>query len=150
MRGNHARREETRKCVFREMRRPFLWSVTWSDVRFWWRRQLITAGSHLITAGSTVKATLDGVCVCTHAGYTVLILIKTQLSLPEQQCFLSAACYLFNKHLHKMNEIKPAFSIYTVYCTCSDTHELFLSAECVYLFIICVYIYWYYDCEFII
>lgn len=27
------------------MTRPFLWSVTSRDVRFWWQRQLITAGS---------------------------------------------------------------------------------------------------------
>ncbi len=28
--GNHARRKEARKYVFREMRRDFLWRVTWS------------------------------------------------------------------------------------------------------------------------
>lgn len=37
---------EMRNHVFREMRRPVLWTIIWSDNRFWWRQlSWITAGS---------------------------------------------------------------------------------------------------------
>lgn len=38
--GNQARRNKTRKRVFKETRRSFLCSITWCDACSWWRRQL--------------------------------------------------------------------------------------------------------------
>ena len=61
MQGKDVRREEVRKYGFREMRRPFLWSVTWSNVGFGRRWQLISCQSVL-----TAAVTFDGVCVFTH------------------------------------------------------------------------------------
>lgn len=40
---------------------------------------------------------------------TVLILMKAQLSVHEQRCFLSAASYLFNKHLLMNNNLHSVF-----------------------------------------
>ncbi len=86
----------------REIRCLFLWSVTWSDVRFWWRRQLITVG--VVTVVSA-----------------------------EQQCFLSAACYLFNKHLHMKNNLQSVF----ILCPAERQHNAFiLFSNCLHLYLL--------------
>ncbi len=44
----------------------------------------------------------------THVHYTYTN-NGTQLSASEQQCFLSVACHLFNKHLHMNNSLHSVF-----------------------------------------
>ncbi len=53
--------------------------------------------------------------VCTHVHCTNNNK-DTQLSVAEQQCFLSVACYLCNKHLHMKNNLQSVFILRTVSC----------------------------------
>ncbi len=55
----------------------------------------------------------------------------TQLSVGEQQCFLSVACFLFNKHLNIKKSLHSIFILCTV--SCLEAQEPFVPAECLYI-----------------
>lgn len=47
--GSHLRGEELSKCVFRGMRQSDLWSITWSNIWYWWHwlRWICCSGQHV-------------------------------------------------------------------------------------------------------
>ena len=119
-RGNEEisfKRNETSCPLKRHVKqRPFL--MTAAADRSWISCQLVLIAIE----------TLDGVCVWT----VLIILIKTQFSLAEQQCFLSVACYLFNKHLHMNNSCRQSvFILWTE--SCLEAQEPSLLAQYLYI-----------------
>lgn len=80
---------------------------------------------------------------------TELILTKAQLSPAEQQCFLCMTCHLFNKQLH-MNNTLHSVSVLLLRPAQRTATVSTGQTRLYYLFIICVCIYRYSDCEFII
>ena len=87
-----------------------------------------------ISCQSTLAAveTSEGVCVCTHVQCANNNKVS-QLPLPEQQCFLSAACYLLHKQPHMNKNLHSVF--YTVYCVLLSATGT-ISTGRIYLYIV--------------
>ncbi len=88
----------------------------------------------------TAVMTFDGVCVCTHTN------INKRHTVISCRAAVFSLYSLLPVKSTPAHEEQPAFCIYTVYYPAERHSRMPLY----YLFIICICIYWYSDCEFII